>query len=140
MSSAIYNEYYDQVREAAFEALKQYFECGNYEEDEFDSVFDELMLDDSVTGNGCGHRGPFGGPNAYDIDRMAHEIAWDSEFHIYLDEYGIGIEDLVRKGEETVDVWAACMILDSLWSQLNSEWNSLWCNLRDEEERGLTNV
>lgn len=67
---------------------------------------------DSITGNASGSYYC----NAYkaqeNIDK-AH-LLWDTEFIDALAELNVEVSDLLRRGAETVDVWARCIALEGL--------------------------
>jgi hypothetical protein len=117
--SNILNEYRKQVYVDAIEAIDDY----GKDFEEFDDLFYQLQLDGSVTGNVSGHRGPFTGAQCARIDRMAHDVLWDSGFIRYCEDICADIADLVERGEETVDVYAACMTLDTLYGELEDYWS-----------------
>lgn len=78
----------------------------NYESyDDFESAFDDMQLDDTVTGN-------MSGRCTYHDDDIARKIIWRQEFIDYIDEFDTDLGTLVKKGEETIFVYACYMAID----------------------------
>lgn len=115
MSSLTINNLIMWVEEAAREWI---FE--NYESyDDFDEAFEDLQMDDSVTGNSSGRC-------AFHSDEIAHDIVWEEEFQRYIEDFGCELSSLINRGEETVFVYACYMALDYfLWNTLCDYFNEL---------------
>lgn len=100
-----------------------YVENGN----DFETFYDDLWTNDSVTGNGSGSY-YF---NAYKAKQAVSDIIWDVEFKDMCDEWGMNVENLMAKGPEAVDVSIRCYALGFVRDELEDYWNE---KFGEEEE------
>lgn len=105
MTTSTINNLVALVDEAAREWLDDNYDCY----DDFDSAYEDLQMDDCVTGN-------MSGRCSFHDDDIAHEIIWEEEFQRYVYDFGCELGDLIIRGEETIFVYACYMALDYfLW-------------------------
>lgn len=115
MSNTTINDLVMWVEEAAKEWLDENFESYDY----FDEAFEDLQMDDSVTGNSSGRC-------SFHDDNMAHEIVWEDTFQQYIEDFGCELGSLMNRGEETIFVYACYMALDYfLYGSLEDYFNEL---------------
>lgn len=101
------------------DALKPWFE--KIEVDEFDSLFCDMQLDDSVTGNGSG---------AYcycsydEAKANVKDALWDDEIHDHLNELEFDIENFLKNPCST-DVIIRCVALDVQRERIFNKWSNL---------------
>lgn len=112
----VYN-YYEAVKEDIINALEE------TEERDYDKLFDQLWIDDSVTGNTSGSYYC----NAWKAEEaICHNLDLLGEA---LQEFCCGPEYLMEKGAEAADVTIRCYILGSCLGEVLEE-------LEDEEAQG----
>lgn len=110
-----WDDYMTAVKAGALEAVEEY--GGDFEE--WESVYDALFVDDSVTGNGSG---------SYTFSRAeaAENVAgiiWDEDFAKRCRDYGWnGVP--TEEGPEAVDVIARCIALSELSGELCEAWEA----------------
>lgn len=103
-----WKDYLEEVRACAEDYLDNEAVGGDFRE-----VFDAMVVDDSVTGNGSG---------SFTMDRAKAEenvegILWDPDVADKFRELGYdGIP--TEYGAESVDVIARCLALDDMYSEL----------------------
>ena len=77
-----------------------------------DELFDYIRCDeaDGITGNASGSYYC----NAWRAEKMLADsrVLFDAGFLGYIVDCGINLAELLKKGAETVDVWARCCVLD----------------------------
>lgn len=71
------------------------------------NVYDELWIDDSVTGNGSGSY-TF---NSYKAEENVKDLFFDEDFLDGLKEFGVELGELLNDGPEALDVTARCVAL-----------------------------
>lgn len=109
---AVYDKYYKEVYkdacDVADENFDDYLETNDNDfDDAWDEFYEELFIDDSVTGNGSGSYW-FSRKKA---EESLGEFVWDEDIAWLLEEMGDRIEDVVNRGPEVVDVIIRCAML-----------------------------
>lgn len=113
-----WNDYLDEVEQDAKEALKEAYDYDPNQS--WESAYDDLFCDDSVTGNGSG---------SYTFSTVQAEenvagIIFDEEFVGYCRDMGWdGVP--TEKGAEAVDVIARCAALQHIAGSLENYWDEL---------------
>lgn len=109
-----YNEVYNDARDVASENFVDYLE-DNYDfNDAWDAFYEDLFMDDSVTGNASGSYWF----NSKKAEKSLGEFIWDEDIVLLLEEMGYTIEDVVKRGPEVTDVIIRCAILSSVCEDL----------------------
>ena len=117
-----FEDYKREVFDDACDAMMDYL--GYY--DRFEEVFDELFIDDCVTGNGSGS---YTFSTAVAAQNVA-ELIWDTDFIEECRDMGYnGVP--TDDGPEALDVIARCCALYCVCPQLEERWDEL---TEDEEE------
>lgn len=124
-----YNDYYQQVKNDAIDAIDEQFDCGYWDGDtEWDVVYDNLFIDDGVTGNGSGSY-TF---NAAEARENVADAIWDEKVLDAL--YNIGcdgeqIAQYLRDGEaEALDVCIRCAMLGQVYSEIEEHFSDRVCD------------
>lgn len=118
-----WNDYLETVKADALDVID---ETGT-DYDGWNELYDELFIDDSVTGNGSGSY-TFSGAKA--AENVAG-IIWDDEFADRCREYGYdGVP--TERGPEAVDVIARCIALGELSGELCDYWRDARGLVEDE--------
>lgn len=117
-----WNEYLEQVKSDAMESIKENMEYVNG----WGEMFDNLFVDDSVTGNASGSYYC----NSYKAEQAVKDIIFDSDV---VDEFkAMGYDGIpTEEGAETCDVIARCIALGLVSGELEDYYNSL---IEDEDE------
>ena len=108
---AVYDKYYNEVYKDACNAVDENFDsylevCGELD-DAWDAFYEDLFMDDSVTGNASGSYWF----NSKKAEESLGEFVWDEDIVWLLEEMGDTIEDVVKRGPEVVDVIIRCAML-----------------------------
>lgn len=114
-----YNDYYQQVKNDAIDAIDEQFDCGYWDSDtEWDVVYDNLFVDDGVTGNGSGSYFF----NAAKAREAVADAIWDEKILDALSEIGISgdrIAQYLRDNDaESLDVCIRCAMLGEVYSEI----------------------
>lgn len=114
-----YNDYYEEVKNDAIEAIDEQFDNGYWDEDtEWDVVYDNLFVDDSVTGNGSGSY-TF---NAFKARENVSEAIFDDRIVCALDNIGCDAEQImnyIRENDpESIDVCIRCAMLNEVYDEI----------------------
>lgn len=108
---AIYDKYYKEVYNdacaVATENFDGYMENSGDFDDAWDGFYEDLFMDDSVTGNASGSYWF----NRKKAEESLGEFIWDEDIVWLLEEMGYTIEDVVKRGPEVVDVIIRCAML-----------------------------
>lgn len=108
---AVYDKYYKEVYKDACDAVDEnfdsYLEVGGDLEDAWDAFYEDLFMDDSVTGNASGSYWF----NSKKAEESLGEFIWDEDIIWLLDEMGDTIEEVVKRGPEVADVIIRCAML-----------------------------
>lgn len=112
-------DYRDEVADDARRIIDQDGEWYIENDDDFDSFYDDLWTNDSVTGNGSGSY-YF---NSYNAKKAVSEIIQDEEFENMCREWGMDDENLLAKGPESLDVCLRCYALGFVRDELEDYWN-----------------
>lgn len=119
-----YNDYYEEVKNDAIEAIDEQFDNGYWDEDtEWDVVYDNLFVDDSVTGNGSGSY-TF---NAFKARENVSEAIFDDRIIRALDNIGCDAEHImnyIRENDpESIDVCIRCAMLDEVYDEIEKHFS-----------------
>ena len=114
-----YNDYYKQVKTDAIAAIDEQFDSGYWDGDtEWDVVYDNLFVDDGVTGNGSGSYTC----NAAKARENVSDAIWDEKILDALSEIGVDgdkIAQYLRDGNaESLDVCIRCAILREVCGEI----------------------
>lgn len=117
-----FDDYQDDVRADAREFIRENWERFADIED-FAELFDEMLNDDSVTGNISGSYTM----NRWQARENIRDLIWDDEFRQALRGYGWTIGEVIdTKNEEEIDVLARFLALESQpWDSLEAEFDRL---------------
>ena len=102
-----YNEVYNDARDVASENFVDYLENNDDFNDAWDAFYEDLFMDDSVTGNASGSYWF----NSKKAEESLGGFIWDEDIVWLLGEMGYTIEDVVKRGPEVVDVIIRCAML-----------------------------
>lgn len=101
---AIYDKYYKEVYKDACDVAAENFDSYLENSGDFDSAWDafyeDLYIDDSVTGNASGSYWF----NSKKAEESLGKFIWDEDIVWLLEEMGYTIEDVVKRGPEEADV------------------------------------
>lgn len=119
-----YNDYYQQVKDDAIAAIDEQFDCGYWDGDtEWDVVYDNLFVDDGVTGNGSGSYFF----NAAKAREAVADAIWDEKILDVLSEFGISgdrIAQYLRDGDaESLDVCIRCAMLYEVFDEIEGHFS-----------------
>ena len=114
-----YNDYYQQVKNDAIAAIDEQFDCGYWDGDtEWDVVYDNLFVDDAVTGNGSGSYFF----NAAKAREAVADAIWDEKILDALSEIGISGERIAQylrdNDAESLDVCIRCAMLGEVYGEI----------------------
>lgn len=108
---AVYDKYYKEVYkdacDVAAENFDGYMENNSDFDDAWDEFYEDLFMDDSVTGNASGSYWF----NSKKAEESLGEFVWDEDIVWLLEEMGDNIADVVERGPEVVDVTIRCGML-----------------------------
>lgn len=111
---AVYDKYYKEVYkdacDVAAENFDGYLENNDDFNDAWDEFYEDLFMDDSVTGNASGSYWF----NSKKAEESLGEFIWDEDIVWLLGEMGDRIEDVVKRGPEVTDVIIRCAMLSSV--------------------------
>lgn len=115
---AVYCKYYDEVYNDACDVASEnfvgYLENNDDFNDAWDEFYEDLYMDDSVTGNASGSYWF----NRKKAEESLGEFIWDEEIVWLLEEMGYTIEDVVKRGPEVTDVIIRCAMLNSVYEDV----------------------
>ena len=119
-----YNDYYQQVKNDAIAAIDEQFDCGYWDGDtEWDVVYDNIFVDDAVTGNGSGSYF-FNAAKARDA---VADAIWDEKILNALSEMGISgdrIAQYLRDNDaESLDVCIRCAMLGEVYGEIEEHFS-----------------
>lgn len=119
-----YNDYYQQVKNDAIAAIDEQFDCGYWDGDtEWDVVYDNLFVDDGVTGNGSGSYF-FNATKARDA---VADAIWDEKILDALSEIGTDGERIVEylrdNDAESLDVCIRCAMLGEVYGEIEEHFS-----------------
>lgn len=114
-----YNDYYQQVKNDAIAAIDEQFDCGYWDSDtEWDVVYDNIFVDDAVTGNGSGSYFF----NAAKAREAVADAIWDEKILNALSEIGISGDRIVQylrdNDAESLDVCIRCAMLGEVYGEI----------------------
>ena len=114
--SMTYDDYINDTRNNAIDAIQDNYDLSKT----FDEIFDQLQMDDSVTGNASGSF-TF---STLQAQENLTDLIWDEDITELFINYGYdGIP--IDRGAETVDVMLRCIALDELYTELEEEYDEL---------------
>ena len=127
---AVYDKYYKEVYKDACDVAAENFDSymesvsGDFEsdsdfDDAWDAFYEDLFMDDSVTGNASGSYWF----NSKKAEESLGEFIWDKDIVWLFEEMGYTIEDVVKRGPEEVDVIIRCAMLYDVESAVK---NYVW--------------
>lgn len=124
-----YNDYYQQVKNDAIAAIDEQFDCGYWDSDtEWDVVYDNIFVDDGVTGNGSGSYFF----NATKAREAVADAIWDEKILNALSEIGISGDEIaqyLRDGEaEALDVCIRCAMLGEVYGEIEEHFSDRVCD------------
>lgn len=102
--------YFEDVAEDAKNFICENIDCY----DDFDSMFDEMFVSDSVTGNASGSYSF----NSYTAQQYVNDALWDEEISCLFEAHGEDIFEVAKNGPEHLDVCIRCYVLSNLYSDL----------------------
>lgn len=123
---AVYDKYYNEVyKDACAVAAENFagylenndndFESDSVLDDVWDEFYEDLFMDDSVTGNASGSYWF----NSKKAEESLGEFIWDEDIVWLLEEMGDSVADVVKRGPEVTDVIIRCGMLgqveDDVW-------------------------
>ena len=114
-----YNDYYQQVKNDAIAAIDEQFDCGYWDGDtEWDVVYDNIFVDDAVTGNGSGSYFF----NAAKAREAVADAIWDEKVLNALSEIGVDgdqLADYLRDNDpESIDVCIRCAMIGEVYAEV----------------------
>lgn len=123
-----YNDYYQQVKNDAIATIDEQFDCGYWDGDtEWDVVYDNLFVDDGVTGNGSGSYFF----NAAKAREAVADAIWDEKILDALSEIGVDdsqIAQYLRDGDaESLDVCIRCAMLGEVYGEIEEYFSDRAC-------------
>ena len=124
-----YNDYYQQVKNDAIAAIDEQFDYGYWDGDtEWDVVYDNLFVDDGVTGNGSGSYFF----NAAKAREAVADAIWDEKILDALSGIGVdgdAIAQYLRDNDaESLDVCIRCAMLSEVYSELEEHFSDRVCD------------
>lgn len=128
-----YNDYYQQVKNDAIAAIDEQFDYGYWDGDtEWDVVYDNLFIDDAVTGNGSGSYFF----NAAKAREAVADAIWDDKILDTLSEIGVDgdrIAEYLRDNDaESLDVCIRCAILGEVYGEIEDYFSDRKSELEEE--------
>lgn len=119
-----YNDYYQQVKNDAIAAIDEQFDYGYWDGDtQWDVVYDNLFVDDAVTGNGSGSYFF----NAAKAREAVADAIWDDKILDALSEIGISgdrIAQYLRDNDaESLDVCIRCAMLGEVYGEIEEHFS-----------------
>lgn len=119
-----YNDYYQQVKNDAIEAIDEQFDYGYWDSDtQWDVVYDNLFIDDAVTGNGSGSYFF----NAAKAREAVADAIWDDKILDALSEVGVDgdrIAQYLRDNDaESLDVCIRCAMLSEVYGEIEEHFS-----------------
>lgn len=119
-----YNDYRKQVLNDAIAAIDEQFDGGYWDGDtEWDVVYDNLFIDDSVTGNGSGSYFF----NAAKAREAVADAIWDEKVLNALSEIGVDGDQIAQylrdNDAESLDVCIRCAMLGEVYSEIEEHFS-----------------
>lgn len=119
-----YNDYYQQVKNDAIAAIDEQFDCGYWDGDtEWDVVYDNLFVDDAVTGNGSGSYFF----NAAKAREAVADAIWDKKILNALSEIGVSGDQIAQylrdNDAESLDVCIRCAMLSEVYNEIEKHFS-----------------
>lgn len=114
-----YNDYYQQVKNDAIAAIDEQFDCGYWDGDtEWDVVYDNIFVDDAVTGNGSGSYFF----NAAKAREAVADAIWDEKILNAFSDIGVNGDEIAQylrdNDAESLDVCIRCAMLSEVYGEI----------------------
>lgn len=124
-----YNDYYQKVKNDAFAAIDEQFDCGYWDGNtQWDVVYDNIFGDDAVTGNGSGSYFF----NAVKARAAVADAICDKKILDALSEIGVDGDEIaqyLRDGDaESLDVCIRCAMLGEVYSEIEEYFSDRVCD------------
>ena len=128
-----YNDYRKQVFNDSIAAIDEQFDCGYWDGDtEWDVVYDNLFVDDAVTGNGSGSYFF----NAAKAHEAVADAIWDDKILDALSEIGVDGDQIalyLRDGDaESLNVCIRCAMLGEVYGEIEGYFSDRKSELEEE--------
>lgn len=112
-------DYYEKLKSDILESIECYHDITEYDsmDDAYNSLYDDLWIDDGVTGNASG---------SYTFSTYTAEENLCHNMDLLVDacnEFGQSICDAIERGAEYCDVTIRCHLLGSVLSEVLDELN-----------------
>lgn len=119
-----YNDYYQQVKNDAIAAIDEQFDCGYWDGDtEWDVVYDNIFVDDAVTGNGSGSYFF----NAAKAREAVADAIWDEKILNALSDIGVNGDEIAQylrdNDAESLDVCIRCAMLGEVYGEVEEHFS-----------------
>lgn len=115
---AVYDKYYKEVYNdacaVAAENFYGYLENSEDFDEAWDEFYEDLFVDDSVTGNGSGSYWF----NSKKAEESLGEFIWDEDIVWLLEAMGYTVEEVVKQGPEAADVIIRCAMLGHVYGDV----------------------
>lgn len=121
-----FKDYISEVRADGLAWIEEVYE--NYLN--FDDLYDDMWVEDSITGNGSGSY-TF---NGFKARKNVEELVWDDDFLFELQMLDMCLADLMEQGAEAVDVSARCLALSHSYDEFENRYNELKEDERENED------
>lgn len=123
-----YKDYRKQVLNDAIAAIDEQFDFGYWDGDtEWDVVYDNLFVDDGVTGNGSGSYFF----NAAKAREAVADAIWDEKILDALFEIGVDGDQIAQylrdNDTESLDVCIRCAMLGEVYSEIEEHFSDRAC-------------
>lgn len=119
-----YNDYRKQVLNDAIAAIDEQFDYGYWDGDtQWDVVYDNLFVDDGVTGNGSGSYFF----NAAKAREAVADAIWDEKILDALSEIGVDGDQIAQylrdNDTESLDVCIRCAMLGEVYGEIEEHFS-----------------
>lgn len=130
----IYDDYCKAVISDAEDVIAENFDDGSYDaETDFADVYDNLFVDDAVTGNASGSY-TF---NAYQAKENVKDAMFDDYILAALENMGVSKENIAsyifNQEYETLDVCIRCAILSEVYGDIEAYFNDCQSNCEEQD-------
>lgn len=123
---AVYDKYYKEVYNdacaVADENFWSYLENTEDLDEAWDDFYEDLFIDDSVTGNGSGSYWF----NSKKAEESLGAFIWDEDIVWLLEAMGGNIGDIVNRGPEVADVIIRCEMLGQVEKDIHDYVEEKW--------------
>lgn len=123
---AVYDKYYKEVYNDACAVADEnfwgYLENTEDLDEAWDEFYEDLFIDDSVTGNGSGSYWF----NSKKAEESLGAFIWDEDIVWLLEAMGGNIGDIVNRGPEVADVIIRCEMLGQVEKDIHDYVEEKW--------------